>query len=72
LPRATWRHSRDAQPIRAFDLSLCVPEFGAFRSGDDQSPRGSGSLETRKDALVRKGSRRFSLRSAKHDDHPLD
>ena len=54
---ATWRHSLDAQSIRAFDLFLGAPEGGVFRNVDEQNPPASGSPEIRKDAVAHKDSR---------------
>jgi hypothetical protein len=61
LQHATWSHSLGVQPIRAFDLSLCVLECGVSRSAGGQNLPTSGSPEIRKDALARKDSSCFPL-----------
>ena len=72
LQLATGRHSLDAQPIHAFDLSLFAPERGVFRSADEQNPPASGIPEIRKDVQAQKDSRGLSLCQTNHNRRVLD
>jgi hypothetical protein len=73
LLHAIWSHNLGGLPSRAFDQSFFAPESDASRTSGEQDLQAMGSLGSRKDVLVQKGScclrlirRLFSITYAGH------